>query len=946
MLTERMWTILMPLWAVVFLTVSLAVAQDQLGLQNGHLNLSIANFDFQIVRDSQTLASLRPAGSPFDFLPLDYLPKRARNGQYHWGDITLRYRAVNSADWIDVDSSAARKKVGSTASRPGALAASNLASTLAASLPLNITREWIDVQGDLGLRFTVTNTAKTAIEIGSLGFPVEFNSIFTGRSAEQIQEKCSLTDPYIGMHGGYLRVTPVRGTGPVLLATRLPGTDTPFEAWRNLYETSYSETGYGSQTFEGYYEWQVLTNAWASNEWASVEPWNPPSSQTLQPGQSMTVGLLFSVAKGGVRDIDKTLVGLGIPVAVSVPGYVIPRDTPSQLSIRLPPGWAISSITSHPPDVLQISHTTCSPCDNNDIPIHRLEIVPSANAFGRARLTAVYSSNYTQTIHYYITTPNTQSVLSLGSFLTTHQLFNDTADPFHRAPSVITYDYETRQQVTQDPRVWIAGLSDEAGAGSFLAACMKQAFLPSAPEIAILQEFIHNVLWGQIQQRWDYGVRKSIFYHDPAQVPDYQYDKGIFWGNWWSWNKKDSLEQVNRAYNYVHVAAAYWAFYRVGRAYPDLVPVVAVDGGDKMKVGGWGWYLSQAYETVIKCVTDPGVLYSRDGLMGETVFGEILQDLKREAANDTTADWAAKAKRFEDEMKKRAQGWDRQSVPFGSEMAWDSTGQEGVWYWSRYFGFNGTAVKTLNTVLGYAPTVPHWGWNGNARRYWDNVYGGKLQRIERQIHHYGSGLNALVLLSAFRASTDPADMYLLRAGYGGLTGALSSINQEGFASASFHSWPDTLKWDGFSGDYGPNFVGLVLGSATYMVQDDNGHIGGGLVAYGGSPVVWEGAVATVQPRDAFRRRVFVGPLKLLVTIDAGVIDSFGYDSADGSVYLNLSQLNGVPAAKSAVVWLESAVGSDKFVVSQPRGLVQTRMGWQVQLNGTAPVTVVVVVERA
>ena len=39
----------------------------------------------------------------------------------------------------------------------------------------------------------------------------------------------------------------------------------------------------------------------------------------------------------------------------------------------------------------------------------------------------------------------------------------------------------------------------------------------------------------------------------------------------------------------------------------------------------------------------------------------------------------------------------------------------------RYFGFNATATKTLNTVLGYDPTVPHWGWNGNARRYWDNM---------------------------------------------------------------------------------------------------------------------------------------------------------------------------------------------------------------------------------
>ncbi len=39
----------------------------------------------------------------------------------------------------------------------------------------------------------------------------------------------------------------------------------------------------------------------------------------------------------------------------------------------------------------------------------------------------------------------------------------------------------------------------------------------------------------------------------------------------------------------------------------------------------------------------------------------------------------------------------------------------------------------------------------------DFEYGGKLQRIERQIHHYGSGLNALPLISEFESS--PTDFY-------------------------------------------------------------------------------------------------------------------------------------------------------------------------------------------
>ena len=209
-------------------------------------------------------------------------------------------------------------------------------------------------------------------------------------------------------------------------------------------------------------------------------------------------------------------------------------------------------------------------------------------------------------------------------------------------------------------------------------------------------------------------------------------------------------------------------------------------------------------------------------------------------------------------------------------------------------------------------------------------YGGKLQRIERQIHHYGSALNGLVLLSAFRS--DPSDTYLLRAGYGGISGPLSNINADGFASASFHSWPDTLKWDGYSGDYGPGFVGLALGAGTYLVDDAEF---GGMVAYGGDVTSGgNGTTATVavQTQDAFRRRVFVGPLKLLVTVDAGVIISFSYRASAAEVSVTLSQLEGGPNAASAVMWLEGGPGtSGKFVVVAP-GAVEARLGWEIPLG--------------
>ncbi|KAM5344201.1 hypothetical protein ACJ41O_012738 [Fusarium nematophilum] len=866
---------------------------DNLGLDNGFIDVAIGNFNARIARDAQVLASLSLADGDFDFLPYDFLSVRARNGQYHWGDITFRYRNVDNDTWVSGDSAQKRQPVQKKNAAQKTLAASDMGPTLPDG-PLSVTREWLDVSGDLGLRFTLENTGDESLEIGSLGFPAEFNSIFSNRTAIEMQAHCSLSDPYIGMDAGQIRVTPVKGTGKALVVTPLKGTKSPLEAYRNLREQNLAPTYYGSQTFEGFYEWQVLSKAWAEDEWKGQEPWNEPSSQVLKPGDSLKVGVQFSVAES-VRDFDKAVRKTGNPVAVGVPGYIIPQDLPAQLVLQS--DSPVASITSSPEGALKIKKLSDG----------KYLLTPSSSTWGRVRVTIVYADDKVQTVHYFVTKATTDVLSDLGSFLTTKAWFDDSSDPFKRSPSVMTYDYEKGAIVDQDARAWVAGLSDEGGTGAYVAAVMKQVLQPNADEVAKLDNFVQNVIWGGIQNK-DFGVRKSIFYYEPSAVPGYAYSKDIDWTSWTSWNRQSAAD-IGRAYNYVHVAAAYWSLYRVARAYPDIVSK------------DWTWYLDQAQKTIIR-MTKNDVWYSDMGLMGETVFGEVLLDLQREG-NDTAADTLEKA------MKVRAEHWDSQEIPYGSEMAWDSTGQEGVYYWTRHFGMAESEAKTINSVLGYMPNIPHWGWNGNARRYWDFIYGGKLRRIERQIHHYGSGLNSQVLLSAFR--DDPSDAYLLRVGYAGSASPLSNINQDGFPSAAFHSFPDTLKWDGITGDYGGGFIGTVLNSGTYVADDAEL----GVVAFGGV-LSKSGSSCTVRPKDAVRKRVFIGPLKLLITIDVGSIDKFTFDSAKGTVKVTLVQTQGSPKASKATVWVEST-GDGKWQMKSS-GTTQGRGGWVVPLKGSGSTT--------
>ena len=823
-----------------------------LGVERGVYSFEAGGFRLRFLKSTQTIAAMEPLGaSGFDFTPADRIDDRASDGFYHLGDLRFWIKA-DDGQWRKFSTAEARRDV-TQVNPSGDLLLADLSSTLPADCPIKVTRSWIVRDRMLVLTFRLTNLTDRPVEIGHLGIPMVFNNIITGRKLPEAHEKNSFSDPYVGLDAGYIQVTRLKGNGPALIV--VPEGNTPFEAYQPLREPMRSQ-----QTAEGMFEWVVRSKALAETEWGKAEPWNTPTSEILQPGQARDIGLRF-IASESIRDIEAMLVGNGRPAAIGIPGYVLASDVEGKLFLRSPS--RVKTIESDPKDAISISRTPVNATVWQAFSLR-------SNGWGRARITVDYANGARQTIHYYLTKPAAQVVDDLGRFLFTKQWYEHPADPFKRSPSIMGYDREADKILEQDHRVWIAGLGDEGGGGSWVAAAMKQFVRPEASEIAKFERFVDEVLWGRLQYSDGpnkYGVRKSMLYYAPEEQPNFPYDKAKNWTTWASW-KKDQAMSVGRGYNYPHVVAAYWSMYRTARNTEGLV-----------KAHPWDWYLNQAFETTRfafgrkpdgKYVVD----YVELGLMEGTIFLELLKDLKREG-------WTEKAAEVERLMKERADAWAKEEYPFGSEMAWDSTGQEEVYAWCKYFGHNDKALVSLNSIIGYMPGVPHWGYNGNARRYWDFLYAAKLQRIERQIHHYGSGLNAIPMLDHFRSNPD--DIYALRIGYAGGNAALTNIDRDGFASAAFHSYPDTLKWDAYSGDYGMNFFGHAMNTATYVINRP----GFGWQAFGGNLNISRSRV-TVTPRDAMRRRVYIAPYGLWLTLDAGTFTSVEIDNKARIVRVELS----------------------------------------------------------
>jgi hypothetical protein len=484
--------------------------------------------------------------------------------------------------------------------------------------------------------------------------------------------------------------------------------------------------------------------------------------------------------------------------------------------------------------------------------------------WGRARLTVAYKDGLVQTIHYFVIKPEAQAPADLGHFLATKQWFVDPQDPFHRSPSFMTYDREENKMVMQDSRAWIAGLGDEGGRGAWISAIVKQLGTPNKGELDKFQQFVDGVLWGGLQYKdgpKKFGVRKSLFYYQPDQMPPDFYRKDFDWTSWTSWNKVDS-ERVDRSYDYPHVVAADWVLYRLARNYDGLVTNHP-----------WDWYLTNAYETSVAMVKlAPG--YAVIAQMEGDIFLQVLKDLRREG-------WNTQADDLEAKMRVRANRWKEEAYPYGSEMPWDSTGQEEVYAWMKHFGFQEKADVTLNATLGYDPAIPHWGYNGSARRYWDFIFAGKLRQLERQFHHYGSSLNAIPLLAEYREHPD--DFYLLRVGYGGTMGTLTDIDEEGYLACTFHAFPDLLKPDGITGDDGPNLFGHAWNTATYVVH----HPEFGWVVFGGNLRV-EGENVKITPLDSFGMRAYLASASLWLTLDAGQFEALDVNIKTGAIRVGLA----------------------------------------------------------
>jgi len=798
-------------------------------------------------------------------------------------------------------------------------------------IPVRVVRSYEAAPDNHGfiMRINITNTLDSgALRIGAFGL-----SMPAVDAGAKTIEQSVWHDPHIGGDHGFvewvrvvvdestLLAVPHKDEDPEPQAHGLPGR---LEAWRPIMENTC-----GGQTWE----YTTLSEAWAA-EWAEgkqypylymseslnntgmwpepktpwpawfahdtvpvtdhsssgfSQPWNEPTSHVLEAGETYSVAVRFILAKDGPRSRDHALARAKKARVQAVPGYVLSTEMDSAfLIVRPPAGMRLARQQSSNSSICEVGASVGLHNNGNGF-----KVPVEAKARGRCRVSLTFDDGTTNQVHLMILPAFDEQVARLGHHWATDSwLPRDYPDPFGRSASVMPYDRERREIVLDDSRAYDVGLSDDAGGGNPLGFAMKVGHAPLQDEVGRLDEFIRWTLYGvkpdtakpplkSLQIRYDEpgmedkadGIRMTMYYYDHAGNPSgnssgqFPYDykmadhcglHGIEGGP--NWCMSESLaNETDRVFNLPHHTASYYGMYRVARYHSNLITYQP-----------WQWYLERAANTTLK-FGSPGT-----GVMDGTIFREVLRSLQEEAAEDDR--WKAAAEKIEANMLLRAEGFASQQYPYGSEYAFDTTGQEEVVVWLTHFAdpsnnWDAAAKRTVDHILSYMRSSPTWAYHGGARSAGDlgnngkwMVSSGTRSNFETRGNlHYRSGLNMIPLIEWYRAHPD--DFHLLEVSMGALAGQLANIDELGAPSMMMHMLPHVLEFDPRSGDFGLGFFGHTLETGAYFVE----HPVNGPLCFQCNLDQDENRRAVITPRDSYRQRVYLEPLGLYLQSDAGTI---------------------------------------------------------------------------
>lgn len=650
--------------------------------------------------------------------------------------------------------------------------------------------------------------------------------------------------------------TPLTGQGDILLMTMHKGTAIEYA------------------TQDGKYYLHSMNAVDRTND-----SWRLPStSKTVQPYEHYMTGFNFTLTGNHEEVKTKIYDKHGVVVKVA-PGMVVTPEFEvyCALQSKLP----IVELVAEYPEEIQITSLRQKEGDKY---IYKFRF----SRLGENLITVHYGDDLICFLDFFVTEPLETLIKKRARFIVDKQQHRDSSKWYNGLYSL--WDMEKSELLSPDHlgdlrEEFMVGGSDDPSNSKPVYVSEKNVIYPNKEEIASLEYYEENFVWGKLQRTdeeypYPYGIygSENWYQNRSGKYGGYE-DGGSGKGRMW------------RTFDYTTHFAIYYNLYRIAEDNPEMVSYLDADG-----------YLERAYRTAMAYFEVPyNILMGKQwafhgwtdwaykqGNFHERYLLDIINALQQKG-------------RLKDAAKLRRE-WEKKVTymvyedpwPFGSEMFVDRTAfessyyvaeyaklnpikpEEQFWYdknrkkWYSYTSFDTSMIDRFmqnqldgNLALrglfepGYANLGTAWSGQYVNLDYMTQMGGVALldyayrfsDRPDRYINYgYNSLLASWALMNTGTKKTDFGYWYRGEQNDGAVGWAFSPYQN----SRTYMNYIKVGRapWR-FDGEIDHGLTGGIHGSGVYLLDDPDF----GLIGYGGNVRMDKDGTVSIIPFDGVRRQV-------------------------------------------------------------------------------------------
>lgn len=709
------------------------------------------------------------------------------------------------------------------------------------------------------------NRSRQAVTITDMWLTVPIGAI------DESMPACQNLNKHFSLNGNssFLYWIPYTGQGDILLMSMKKGISMEYATWDGKY----------------YLHSQNAVDR-VNDTWRM-----PSTSKTVKSYQRYVTGFNFAIAKDHA-DLRKSLYDKENLLVKVAPGMVVTQEMEVYCALQtlLP---VEQLIVEHPEQtkIADIGKTE----DNKYIYKFRF------SRLGENLITVNYGNGRMCYLDFFVTEPLETLIKKRARFIVDKQQHRDSTKWYNGLYSL--WDMEKAELLSPDylgelREPFMVGGSDDPSNSKPIYVSEKNVVYPDKDEIASLEYYQKNFVWGKLQRTdkefpYPYGIYGSENWHQNRSGECGGYDDG-----------GSGKGRMWRTFDYTTHFAIYCNLFRIAKDYPEMVAYLDADG-----------YLERAYRTAMAYFEVPyNILMGKqwafhgwtDWAYKQGNFHERYLLYIIDALGQAGRSGEAAALRREWEKKVTYMIYE-DPWPFGSEMFVDRTAfessyyiaeyaklnpmqpQEQFWYdknkkkWYSYTSFDPAYIERFmqnqldgNLALrgifepGYANLGTAWSGHYVNLDYMTQMGGVALldyaykfsDEPEKYVNFgYNSLLASWALMNTGTQQSDYGYWYKGKENDGAVGWAFSPYQNS-------RTYMDYIKvgrspWR-YDGEIDHGLTGGIHGAGVYLINDPDF----GLIAYGGNAAVDKEGTISVVPLDGVRRQMrFLTPVQFSIELE-------------------------------------------------------------------------------